>query len=111
MGTRFNAEVNFHAKRRAPEGQSSARSLHRAGRERAAVWQARLIMLVMINVAQLWILSATVEAALASHYSMLLPLVISSGVCFLITLSILLWWRPVSGKHTSTGYIRASSKD
>ncbi|MBK6725378.1 MAG: hypothetical protein IPG58_19585 [Acidobacteria bacterium] len=31
----------------------------------AAVWQARLAMLVMINVAQLWILSAAVEAALA----------------------------------------------
>ncbi len=110
MDTRFNAEEDFHAKRRAQEGPT-ARFVRHTGRERAAVWQARLIMLVMINVAQLWILSATVEAALASHYSVLLPLVISSGVCFLIALSILLWWRPVSGKRTSTGYIRASSKD
>ncbi len=110
MDTRFNTEEDFHARRRAKEGQT-ARFVHNAGRERAAVWQARLIMLVMINVAQLWILSATVEAALASHYAVLLPLVISSGVCFLIALSILLWWRPVSGKRTSTGYIRASSKD
>src|SRR5438876_6608897 len=29
----------------------------------AAVWQARLIMLVMINIAQLWILAATIDAA------------------------------------------------
>ncbi len=110
MDMRFNAEEDFHAKRRAKEGRTALFVRH-TGRERAAVWQARLIMLVMINVAQLWILSATVEAALASHYSMLLPLVISSGICFLVTLSILLWWRPVSRKHTSTGYIRASSKD
>ena len=72
----------------------------------AAVWQARLIMLVMINVAQLWILAATVEAALARHFSVLLPLVIASGVCFLITLSIIKWWRPTSRRKTSTGYVR-----
>ena len=30
---------------------------------RTAVWQARLVMLVMINLAQLWILSAAIEAA------------------------------------------------
>ena len=72
----------------------------------AAVWQARLIMLAMINIAQLWILAATVDAALAHHYSSLLPLVIASGVCFLITLSIIRWWRPTSGKRTSTGYVR-----
>jgi hypothetical protein len=72
----------------------------------AAVWQARLIMLVMINVAQLWILAATVDAALARHYSVLLPLVIASGVCFVITLSIIKWWRPTSRKKTSTGYVR-----
>ncbi|HJP91946.1 MAG TPA: hypothetical protein VJ875_08315 [Pyrinomonadaceae bacterium] len=59
-----------------------------------AVWQARLIMLVMINIAQLWILAATVDAALAQHFSVLIPLVVSSGVCFLITLSIIRWWRP-----------------
>ena len=72
----------------------------------AALWQARLIMLVMINIAQLWILAATVDAALARHYSVLLPLVIASGICFLITLSIIKWWRPTSRKKTSTGYIR-----
>ena len=71
-----------------------------------AVWQARLIMLVMINVAQLWILAATVDAALARHYSVLLPLVVASGICFLITLSIIKWWRPTSRKKTSTGYVR-----
>jgi hypothetical protein len=76
----------------------------------AAVWQARLIMLVMTNVAQLWILAATVDAALARHYSVLLPLVIASGVCFLITLSIIKWWRPTSRKRTSSGYVRVNSK-
>jgi len=78
----------------------------RPRRGNAAVWQARLIMLVMINIAQLWILSATVDAALARHYSSLLPLVIASGICFLVTLSIIRWWRPTSGKQTSTGYVR-----
>ena len=61
---------------------------------RAAVWQARLAMLIMINVAQLWILAAAVEAALAAHYQQLWPLIISSGICWLIALSIFLWWRP-----------------
>jgi len=60
----------------------------------AAVWQARLAMLVMINVAQLWILSAAVDAALAHSYSQLAPLVIASGICWLIALSIILWWKP-----------------
>jgi hypothetical protein len=78
----------------------------RSNAGQAAVWQARLIMLVMINIAQLWILAATVEAALARHYSVLLPLVVASGVCFAITLSIIKWWRPTSQKKTSTGYVR-----
>src|SRR5215475_277108 len=72
----------------------------------AAVWQARLIMLVMINIAQLWILAATVDAALAHHYSVLLPLVVASGVCFVVTISIIKWWRPTSRKKTSSGYVR-----
>jgi hypothetical protein len=76
----------------------------------AAVWQARLIMLVMINIAQLWILAATVDAALAHHYSVLIPLVTASGICFVITLSIILWWRPVSRRKTSTGYVRDSDE-
>lgn len=79
---------------------------HRAGRGRTAVAQARLLLLVMINLAQLWILSATVEAALAHHFAVLLPLVIASGLCWLITLSLVLWWRPASRRYTSSGYIR-----
>src|SRR5512132_1884491 len=78
----------------------------RSKSDHAAVWQARLIMLVMINIAQLWILAATVDAALARHYSVLIPLVVASGVCFLITLSIIRWWRPTSRQKTSTGYVR-----
>ena len=58
----------------------------------AAVWQARLIMLVMINIAQLWILVATVDAALARHYSLLLPLVIAARGCFVFSLSISKRW-------------------
>jgi hypothetical protein len=83
---------------RAPRGSAAG--------GRAAVSQARLILLVLINVAQLWILAATVEAALAHHYAVLVPLVVGSGVCFLIVLTILLWWRPASRRFTSTGYIR-----
>ena len=60
-----------------------------------AVFQAKLVMMVMVNLAQLWILAAAVEAALARHYKELLPLVIASGVCWLISLSIVFWWKPV----------------
>jgi uncharacterized membrane protein len=77
-----------------------------AGRGRSAVAQARLILLVMINVAQLWILAATVEAALAHHFWVLLPLVIGSGVCFVITLTLIFWWRPASQHYTSSGYLK-----
>lgn len=93
----FPQEATTHGDRRPKAGQT-------------AVWQARLIMLVMINIAQLWILAATVEAALARHYSVLLPLVIASGICFLITLSIVKWWRPTSRKKTSTGYVRDNDR-
>ena len=62
---------------------------------RTAVWQARLALLIMINVAQLWILSAAVEAALA-HDKQLIPLVIASGICWLIALSIIIWWKPAA---------------
>lgn len=65
-------------------------------RGRTAVWQARLALLVMINLAQLWILSAAVEAGLAHEFRHLLPLVIASGVCWLIALSIFLKWRPAT---------------
>src|SRR6476659_970263 len=86
----------------APQDLQKPRTL----RGHAAVWQARLIMLVMINIAQLWILAATVDAALARHYTVLIPLVVGSGVCFIITLSIIWWWRPTSRKKTSSGYVR-----
>lgn len=110
MNAPFNVREDAQARRRAralqtysPAGEAGR---GRAGRGRTAVEQARLIMLVMINVAQLWILAATVEAALARRYGELLPLVIASGVCWLISLSIILWWRPASRRHTSSGYIR-----
>ena len=99
-------ETEFKTIERSPASGISRRS--KAGQ--AAVWQARLIMLVMINIAQLWILAATVDAALARHYSVLIPLVIASGVCFVITLSIILWWRPTSKRKTSTGYIRDNNR-
>lgn len=67
---------------------------------RTAVWQARLALLILINIAQLWILAATIEAALAAHYKQLLPLVIASGVCWLIALSIFLWWKPAPRRTT-----------
>ncbi|HYY97089.1 MAG TPA: hypothetical protein VE642_00775 [Pyrinomonadaceae bacterium] len=112
MSVPSNAREDAQARRVAretqvsyPVGEAQA-GRRRAGRGRTAVEQARLVMLVMINVAQLWILAATVEAALARSYGELLPLVIASGVCWLVSLSIILWWRPASRRHTSTGYIR-----
>lgn len=66
---------------------------------RSAIWQARLALLVMINIAQLWILSATIEAALAGHFKQLIPLVIASGVCWFIALTIFLWWKPTDPKR------------
>jgi hypothetical protein len=110
MNIRVNAAEDSYARQRAHDEQPEHGTRH-GGRGLSAVWQTRLIMLVMINIAQLWILAATVEAALASHYKVLLPLVVSSGVCFLITLSILRWWRPTSSRRTSTGYVRAAAKD
>lgn len=98
----MQADANLESSNRTSVGQRPSERHH------TAVWQARLIMLVMINIAQLWILAATVDAALARHYSVLLPLVIASGICLLITISILRWWRPVSRRKTSTGYIRTS---
>lgn len=70
----------------------------RVSRGRTAVWQAKLMLLVMINLAQLWILSGTVEAALAKEYKQLLPLVIASAVCWFISLSIIFWWKPTTKK-------------
>ena len=68
-------------------------------RGRIAVSQARLALFVMINIAQMWILSAAVEAALAHEFDHLLPLVIASGVCWLIALSMFLWWKPVPKRN------------
>jgi hypothetical protein len=76
------------------------------GKGRTAVAQARLILLVMVNLAQLWILAATVEAALAHHFAALLPLVIASGICFVVTLTLIFWWRPSSRRFTSSGYLK-----
>jgi hypothetical protein len=77
-----------------------------AGRGRAAVAQARLVLLLMVNIAQLWILAATVEAALAHRLSVLVPLVIASGVCLIVTLTLIFWWRPPSRHYTSSGYLK-----
>ena len=66
-------------------------------RGRTAVWKARLAIMVMINLAQLWLLSAVVDAALAREFKQLVPLVIASGVCWLIALTIFLWWKPAIG--------------
>ncbi|HKP71039.1 MAG TPA: DUF6755 family protein [Pyrinomonadaceae bacterium] len=70
---------------------------------RSAIWQARLVLLVMINIAQLWILSATIEAALAGDFKQLIPLVIASGVCWVIALTIFLWWKPTTPKSNLQG--------
>jgi hypothetical protein len=108
----FNEETDRDARRAAFNAQSPGRPADfRGGRRpsergRTAVWQARLVLLGMINIAQLWILAATIEAALAHEYGQLLPLVISSGVCWLIALTIFLWWKPASRRRTSTGYLR-----
>ena len=85
--------------------QSFAGSRRPPERGRTAIYQARLVLFVMINIAQLWILSATVEAALAREYSHLVPLIAGSAVCWLIGLTIFLWWKPASSRRTSTGYL------
>lgn len=90
-----------------PEAKPAPNTHSRSeGRGRTAISQARAILLVLINIAQLWILVATIEAALARHFKVLIPLVVASAICFLITLSILLRWRPASHRYTSTGYLR-----
>jgi hypothetical protein len=112
MSVPFNFREDAQARRRAGETQTASplgaapAGRRRAGRGRTAVEQARLVMLVMVNIAQLWILAATVEAALARSYGELLPLVVASGLCWLVSLSLILWWRPASRRHTSSGYIR-----
>ncbi|NNE68023.1 MAG: hypothetical protein HKN33_15785 [Pyrinomonadaceae bacterium] len=72
-------------------------------RGRTAVLQAKLVLLVMINLAQLWILSATIEASLARHFSELPPLIVASGICWFIGITILLWWKPTKSKRETIG--------
>ena len=108
----FNQFSDDQARQKAAEayGARQARSFagarRPAERGRTAVWQARLVLLVMINIAQLWILSAAIEAALARHFNQLVPLIAASAVCWLIALTIFLWWKPASSRRTSTGYLR-----
>ena len=71
---------------------------HRSRRGKTAIWQAKLMLLVMINLAQLWILSATIDAALAEEKKQLIPLITASVICWLISLTIILWWRPAVEK-------------
>ena len=110
MATREGQDAQ--ARQKAAEAYASTRPAHFPGgrrpaeRGRAAVWQARLVLLVMINIAQLWILSATIEAALAGEYKQLVPLIAASGFCWIIALTIFLWWKPASSRRTSTGYLR-----
>ena len=109
---RFNAASDEQARQKAREAYASSDpgsftgSRRPAEHGRTAVWQARLVLLVMINIAQLWILSAAIEAALAREFSQLLPLIIASAVCWVIALTIFLWWKPASARRTSTGYMR-----
>lgn len=109
--TEFNERADASARQHAAEAYGpDDPGLFSAGRRpaergREAVWQARLVMFVMINIAQLWILSAAIEAALAGEYSHLWPLLITSLVCWAIGLTIYLWWKPASARRTSTGYL------
>jgi hypothetical protein len=107
-----NGGEDAQARQKAAEAYASMmpESFHGARRPvesgRTAVWQARLVLLVMINIAQLWILSATIEAALAGEYKQLIPLVAASAFCWIVALTIFLWWKPASSRRTSTGYLR-----
>jgi hypothetical protein len=109
---RFNEASDAQARDAAVSAYgSTSPALFQAGRRpaergRTAIWQARMVLLVMINIAQLWVLSATIEAALAGEYRHLLPLVIASAVCWLIALTLFFWWKPASSRRTSTGYLR-----
>jgi hypothetical protein len=111
MSTHSESEA-AQARQKAGEAYASLRpdSFHGARRPaehgRTAIWQARLVLLVMINIAQLWILSATIEAALAGEYKQLVPLIAASAFCWIIALTIFLWWKPASSRRTSTGYLR-----
>jgi len=49
----------------------------------------------MINIAQMWVLAAAVEAGLAHDLGHLIPLSLASALCFAISLTIFFWWKPV----------------
>lgn len=66
---------------------------YRSRRGKTAIWQAKLMLLIMLNLAQLWILSATIEAVLGEEYKQLYPLVIASLVCWLISLTNVFYWK------------------
>ena len=101
------AKVRSNSNKEMKSHQIKARPIHNfAGKGRTAVAQARLILLVMVNLTQLWILAATVEAALADHFSVLVPLVVASGICLVVTLTLIFWWRPASRRFTSSGYLK-----
>jgi hypothetical protein len=108
---KFNERSDGQARQKAFEAYGPVRPQAFAGarrseeRGRTAIFQARLVLFVMINIAQLWMLSATIEAALAGEYDHLIPLVAGSAVCWLIGLTIFLWWKPASSRRTSTGYL------
>jgi hypothetical protein len=108
MNQKFNTGEDFQARATHSVALASNNTTANKRRERGMnpIWQGRLALMIMINIAQLWILQGTIEAALAREYKQLLPLVIASGVCFAIALSIFLWWRPASRRYTSTGYLR-----
>ena len=112
MKAEFNQASDAQARQQAYAAQAAGRAADFQGarrpmeRGRTAVWQARLVLLVMINIAQLWVLSAAVEAALAREFKQLLPLVIASGVCWLIALTIFLWWKPASRRRAGMGCLR-----
>ena len=116
MKPKFNQSEDAQAIKRAHDAQSRNIQTEIPGSRRhsprgtTAIWQARLALFVMINIAQMWILAATVEAALAGQYKELLPLVVASGVCWIIALTIFLWWKPASRRYTSTGYLRDTKR-
>ncbi|MFN6962931.1 MAG: hypothetical protein ACK4S4_04105 [Pyrinomonadaceae bacterium] len=112
--TTFNQRSDEQGRHRSDEAcgpnrtpRSSAGSRRAAaGRGSTAIWQARLVLFVMINIAQLWILSAAIEAALAGHYGQLVPLVAASFACWAIALTIFLWWKPAASRRSaSTGFV------
>jgi len=103
-GSENSNEIEFATVKGHQAAQANRSRRRVLTRGRTAIWQARLALLVMINIAQLWISSATIEAALAAHYKQLVPLVIASGVCWLIALTIFLWWKPAERRRSQESH-------